>query len=714
MFINSFFRRFLNVLFTLTLCVPLFAQTIAPDEQKLADVAAGKVAQAHAIWWGFDANDSTAQLQAALDCNAPVIIVDCPVIDGKAHPWIVRPLDIKGNREIVFAQNAELLAKKGEFLGKADSLVKIVGQSNVTLRAEKAGTATLRMRKTDYHQAPYQKAEWRHALNIKSSSNIVVDGLNMVDSGGDGIYLGKSIRGVTNKNVTIRNVVCDGNNRQGISVITAEDLLIENTILRNTWGTAPQAGIDFEPNQDDEKLANCVMRNCVCENNAGAGIDMYLPNLKRKSGDVGIVLDNVVSRNNGRASVALTVNNTEDESLTGRIVIRNCRFENDRGGIQLRSVAQNGATVDVENTTLKRCSILPNEKNSVYQSPIHLSSRPNDETAFGSVTIKNVTIIDDCTGIDGERPVMDYFDSSINGYGISNVSASIKLVSNGSEQTFDLDKLDVQKLFPTINSRQIPRLKPDVQALVPVNDASDSPKEFDRIYCRSNAQYLLYAKSGQTVHFVLEQRRVGRSDPAVKPVLLTAPSGKTTKLPSTEMGKQQNYIFAATETGVYKIDVEVGAHAVALRECYALEPSEYYIPMITDVFKEIKKFSVPVAINGEKAVHLVSSVGSLYFYVPEGTKEFGVKVFGAGSECVKATIFDPAGNPVWQQDNISAAVGYFTEEGKIPPAGVWRIHFDRPSQGVLEDFGFVLLGIPSLPGSNLDGLLKEQKKTYLP
>ena len=684
MFIHSFFRRFVIVLFAALICVPLFAQTIAPDEQKLADVAAGKIAQAHAIWWGFDANDSTAQLQAALDCNAPVIIVDCPVIDGKTYPWIVRPLDVKGNREIVFAQNAELLAKKGEFLGKADSLAKIVGQSNVTLRAEKAGTATFRMRKTDYHKEPYLKAEWRHALNIKSSTNIVVDGLNLVDSGGDGIYLGKSMHGVTNKNVTIRNVVCDGNNRQGISVITAENLLIENTVLRNTQGTAPQAGIDFEPNQDDEKLANCVMRNCVCENNAGAGIDMYLPNLKRKSGDVGIVLDNVVSRNNARASVALTVNNTEDESLTGRIVFRNCRFENDRGGFQLRAVAQNGATIEIENTTLKGCGVLPNEKNPAYQSPILISSRASDETPFGTVTFKNVTIIDDCTGLDGERPLMEFKDYSINGYGVNNVSGSFKLVSNGSEQTFELDKRDVQKLFPAINARQIPRLKPDANAVVPVNDAFDSPKEFDKIYCRSRAQYWLYAKSGQEIRFVLEQRRVGRSDPAVKPVLLTTPSGKTTKLPSTEMGKLKEYAFTASETGVYTIDVEVGSHSVAMRGCNA-----------------------PVAINGATPVHLVSSVGSLYFYVPEGTKEFGMKVFGAGAEQVKVTIFDPAGNQVWQQDNVSAAVGYFTEEGTTPPAGVWRIHFDRPSQGVLEDNGFVLLGVPTLPGPNPDGLLKE-------
>ncbi len=127
------------------------------------------------------------------------------------------------------------------------------------------------MHRDDYAQPPYEKAEWRHTLQILSSSNVKVAGLTMTESGGDGIYLGTATSGVTNKNIQIVDVVLDKHYRQGISVITAGDLLIENTIMRNTAGTAPMAGIDFEPNHPSEQLVNCVLRNCVVEDNQGVG-----------------------------------------------------------------------------------------------------------------------------------------------------------------------------------------------------------------------------------------------------------------------------------------------------------------------------------------------------------------------------------------------------------------------------------------------------------
>ena len=80
-----------------------------------------------------------------------------------------------------------------------------------------------------------------------------MEGLTIVESGGDGI-------GVTGKNITIRKCVCDRNHRQGISVFSVENLLIEDCVLSNTSGTAPQSGIDFEPDHPNEILKNVVMR----------------------------------------------------------------------------------------------------------------------------------------------------------------------------------------------------------------------------------------------------------------------------------------------------------------------------------------------------------------------------------------------------------------------------------------------------------------------
>ena len=73
------------------------------------------------------------------------------------------------------------------------------------------------------------------------------------------------------QNIHIKDVACDANYRQGISVITAYNLLIENFTLRQPEGPTPQAGIDFELNRTDEQLVNCALHNCLIERNDGYG-----------------------------------------------------------------------------------------------------------------------------------------------------------------------------------------------------------------------------------------------------------------------------------------------------------------------------------------------------------------------------------------------------------------------------------------------------------
>ena len=99
-----------------------------------------------------------------------------------------------------------------------------------------------------------------------------MQGLTLRDTGGDAISLSVNLAYTTNSNVVFRDLFCENNYRQGISVASVENLLIENCIIRHTWGTAPQCGIDFEPNYDYDKMINCVVRNCVLEGNHVAGL----------------------------------------------------------------------------------------------------------------------------------------------------------------------------------------------------------------------------------------------------------------------------------------------------------------------------------------------------------------------------------------------------------------------------------------------------------
>jgi hypothetical protein len=196
---------------------------------------------------------------------------------------------------------------------------------NVTLRGY---GATLRMRKADYTKGGYAKAEWRHTLGLKGAKNVRVFGLSFESSGGDCIYVGSTWddRRVPCEAIHIRDCVCRDNHRQGISVISVAGLRIENCLLQGTRGTAPQAGIDFEPDHPSERLSDIEMTNCTFEGNAGAGIMANLTRLDATSPKVSVRIIDSLVRSSGGSGLCLLLHG--DARPTGAIEFLNCTFEN--------------------------------------------------------------------------------------------------------------------------------------------------------------------------------------------------------------------------------------------------------------------------------------------------------------------------------------------------------------------------------------------------
>ena len=262
--------------------------SVMPSPEAIAALEAGTITEANAAWWGFNLEDSTEALQAALDSGAATVRI--PYV-GK--PWVTRPLTLPGNQEILFEPGVIVLAREGEFLGGGDSLFRATNVSDITMRGY---GATLRMRKTDYQNPPYKRAEWRMGLSFNGCTHILVEGLRIESSGGDGIYIGTTGQQQYCKDVTIRDVTCFDNHRQGISVIGAEDLLIENSRFANTWGTAPGAGIDLEPDSPTQRLVNIVVRDCTFEDNEGHEVLVYCKNLDQTAPPVSIRFERCLMR----------------------------------------------------------------------------------------------------------------------------------------------------------------------------------------------------------------------------------------------------------------------------------------------------------------------------------------------------------------------------------------------------------------------------------
>jgi polygalacturonase len=151
------------------------------DARAVEETVAGKRSIANAAWWGFNREDSTESLQAAINSGAKTLIV--PFM---GDPWIVRPLQLRSRQEIVLDPGVLILAKKGEYQGGGDSLFTAVGQSNLVIRGY---GATLRMHKRDYQNPPYTKAEWRMGIALRGCRQVLIEGLRVESTGGDGFYV---------------------------------------------------------------------------------------------------------------------------------------------------------------------------------------------------------------------------------------------------------------------------------------------------------------------------------------------------------------------------------------------------------------------------------------------------------------------------------------------------------------------------------------------
>jgi len=650
---------------------PVAVVSAEVNQQAIADVMAGKITVAKASWWGFDPVDSTHALQAAINSGVPTLIVD-----RAAGPWMVTPIELASNQEIRFEQGVEVLAKRGEFKGAGDSLFTAKLRENITLIGY---GATLRMWRSDYAAAPYAKAEWRHVLNFCSCSNVKVIGLTLSESGGDGIYLGTGKEGVTNKNFLIKDVVCDKNYRQGISIITAEDLLIENTVMKNTDGTAPRAGIDFEPNRPGERIVNCVMRDCVSQNNAGAGYVAYLAPLDATSAPVSLRLENCTAIDNGGLACGIITGNTPDRALTGRVDLIHCTFQGGKGaGLQVGGNPATAIQMLVQN-----CSILDVAQDSPATNPILFSAGENATQDLGGVQFVDCLVRDPL----GRKP-MGFVDNSGN-LRLANVTGNLILETLSTKTSVTLTPELLGQWMPAIALKRYPRAKLGGASLKPLTASAPADNyALGELRMRVKAHLVLYAQAGENVTLRFHHGQVGNYLGRPSPVTVADWSGKPVAQGSIEFQQEGELSFEAPAAGPYHVEIA---------------PDGNYVRVV--------KSSHPLSLSAEiEPIHLIGIGRQFYFYVPAGTREFGIKLWGEGSgEGVKATLYDAAGNQVDQKDDVTQAQQFDVTLPEASRGEIWSLKTERASHIYLEDYHIDVLGIPPLLAPSPEAVLAQDK-----
>jgi hypothetical protein len=323
--------------------------------------------------FGWNATNATKCLQAAFDSGAAKV-----VIDRQDGDWIVEPVFLHSNQEVVIADGVIVRALKGAFKNPNDCLFTARGVTNVVLRGELSADATkrvppggesggpgivraatdatsaslptLRMERDAYtDRSAYRFSEWRHTLSLIDSANVRVSDLAFRFSGGDGIYVGRG-----SADIDIRRVECSDHYRQGISVISARNLTIADSRFINTKGTPPECGIDFEPNRPDETLSNCLVENCEFDGNASHGIIFHLLQFDETTEPVSATVRNCRARGNAANGIMVRVGaNGKRKPVRGAISIEDCQFAGNKGrALVVSGLSGETASVTVKNTLL--------------------------------------------------------------------------------------------------------------------------------------------------------------------------------------------------------------------------------------------------------------------------------------------------------------------------------------------------------------------------
>lgn len=189
-------------------------------------------------------------------------------------------------------------------------------------------------------------------IAIRGASDIWIEDLTTKDADLDGIYISNGDSGANApkcERVFVRNVISDNNRRLGLSIVSGESIIVEGCVFSNTRGTAPEWGVDIEPDAPYHTVKGIILRNCIADANANAGFGIYGGTLTTPL-EVDILLDGCIAKNSD--GIGINVYGFRS-SFTGKVQIVNCTCTNNKDyGFWISNKHYLSALIEIRNLNL--------------------------------------------------------------------------------------------------------------------------------------------------------------------------------------------------------------------------------------------------------------------------------------------------------------------------------------------------------------------------
>src|SRR5438128_483392 len=209
--------------------------------------------------------------------------------------------------------------------------------------------------------------QWRYLLSLNAASDVLVFNMKFSNFQGDCIYLGSGERYINierhNQRIKIQNCLFDGinrDNRNALSVIDGEDVVVEGCSFVNCSRANMPGCIDWEPNGNTfsvvraQRVNDCDFTNCG-GNSGHVGLFMGIPQSSMTTSIQGITITNNVFRGAEGPQLGGFFTQTQypDETTPRHdIVIAHNQYYDQGYVYELDGVKG----VDIHNNTFTRCA----------------------------------------------------------------------------------------------------------------------------------------------------------------------------------------------------------------------------------------------------------------------------------------------------------------------------------------------------------------------
>lgn len=213
--------------------------------------------------------DYTEALQKGIDKAGVLLMPDYPLLVNE------KGLVLKSNTKLVFRDKSKLVMKENSETHYG--VINIREVENIDIYFANI--------EGDRETHLINKGEWGMGIRIQGARHVNLHAPTITNCWGDGIYLAPS-GNVENEKITVDYFKIYRARRNGISLVSGKSILIDNGLISETHGTAPQSAIDIEPNSPSNVLQDIFVRNLTTHNSAGDGVMMSLSNLTLERKDI--------------------------------------------------------------------------------------------------------------------------------------------------------------------------------------------------------------------------------------------------------------------------------------------------------------------------------------------------------------------------------------------------------------------------------------------